>query len=48
VGDEGHIRDRIDAYKSAGVTYLSLTFPEGYDRASTVRLVEKLRAWADG
>ncbi len=47
VGDEGHIRDRIDAYKSAGVTYLSLTFPAGYDRDSTVRLVEKLRAWAD-
>jgi F420-dependent oxidoreductase-like protein len=42
VGDEGRVRDRIEAFRSAGVTRLSIT-PVGDD---PVGLVEKVRAWA--
>lgn len=42
-GDEGFIRDRIAAYRAAGVTRLSIT-PVGDE---PLRLVEKVRAWVD-
>jgi F420-dependent oxidoreductase-like protein len=43
VGDEGFVRDRIEAYKAAGVTRLSIN-PVGPD---PLGLVEKVRAWAE-
>lgn len=43
VGDEGRVRERIEAYKAAGVTRLSVT-PVGDE---PLRLIEKVRAWAD-
>ena len=43
VGDEGFVRDRIAAYKAAGVTRLSIN-PAG-DRP--LDLIEKVRAWAE-
>jgi hypothetical protein len=43
VGDEGFVRDRIAAYKDAGVTRLSVN-PVGDD---PMKLVEKIKAWAD-
>ena len=43
VGDEGYVRDRIAAYKAAGVTRLSVN-PIGDD---PMKLVEKVKAWAD-
>lgn len=43
VGDEGRVRDRIAAYKAAGVTRLTIN-PVGED---TLGLVEKVKAWAD-
>jgi F420-dependent oxidoreductase-like protein len=43
VGDEGFVRDRIQAYKAAGVTRLSVN-PVGDD---PLKLVEKVKAWAD-
>lgn len=43
VGDEGRVRERIDAFKAAGVTRLSIA-PVGEDR---VHMVEKIRAWTD-
>jgi F420-dependent oxidoreductase-like protein len=43
VGDEGYVRDRIQAYKAAGVTRLSVT-PVGDD---PLGLIEKVRAWAE-
>ena len=42
VGDEGFVRDRIAAYKAAGVTRLSIN-PAG-DRP--LDLIEKVKAWA--
>ncbi len=42
VGDEGRVRDRIEAYRAAGVTRLSIT-PVGDD---PLGVVEKVRAWA--
>lgn len=42
VGDEGRVRDRIEAYKSAGVTRLTV-LPAG---DNPLRLVEKVKAWA--
>ncbi|MBK9179157.1 MAG: LLM class F420-dependent oxidoreductase [Acidimicrobiales bacterium] len=42
VGDEGYVRERIEAYRAAGVTRLSIT-PIGEDREA---LVEKIKAWA--
>jgi F420-dependent oxidoreductase-like protein len=43
VGDEGWVRERIAAYKAAGVTRLSIS-PMGDDPLS---LIEKVRSWAD-
>jgi alkanesulfonate monooxygenase SsuD/methylene tetrahydromethanopterin reductase-like flavin-dependent oxidoreductase (luciferase family) len=43
VGDEGHVRDRIAAYRAAGVTRLSIN-PVGDD---PLALIEKVRAWVD-
>jgi F420-dependent oxidoreductase-like protein len=43
VGDEGQVRERIEAYKAAGVTRLSVN-PVGPD---PLALVEKVRTWAD-
>lgn len=41
VGDEGHVRERIEAYKAAGVTTLSVT-PAGPDKLG---LIEKIKGW---
>ncbi|MGK2929422.1 MAG: LLM class F420-dependent oxidoreductase [Acidimicrobiales bacterium] len=43
VGDEGWVKDRIEAYRAAGVTHLSIT-PIGDDPLGTI---EKVRAWAE-
>jgi F420-dependent oxidoreductase-like protein len=43
VGNEGHVRDRIEAYRAAGVTCLSIEIPGSVD--DPVALVEKLRSW---
>jgi F420-dependent oxidoreductase-like protein len=43
VGDEGYVRDRVQAYKAAGVTRLSVN-PVGDD---PLKLLEKVRAWAE-
>jgi len=43
VGDEGYVRERIQAYKDAGVTRLSVN-PVGED---PLTLLEKVRAWAE-
>jgi len=43
VGDEGYVRERIQAYKAAGVTRLSVN-PVGDD---PLTLIEKVKAWAD-
>jgi len=42
IGDEGFVRDRIEAYREAGVTRLSLQ-PMGGD---PLHLIEKVKAWA--
>ena len=42
VGDEGHVRERIEAYAAAGVSHLSIT-PIGDDPLGTI---EKVKAWA--
>ena len=41
VGDEGFVRERIEAYKAAGVTRLSVT-PMGDD---PLKLIEKVKSW---
>ena len=43
IGDEGFIRDRIQAYRAAGVTRLSVQ-PLGGD---PLGLIEKVKAWAE-
>jgi F420-dependent oxidoreductase-like protein len=43
VGDEGFVRERIEAYKAAGVTRLSVN-PIGDD---PLKLIEKVKAWSD-
>jgi F420-dependent oxidoreductase-like protein len=43
VGDEGRVRERIEAYKAAGVTRLTIN-PIGDD---PLGLIEKVKAWAD-
>jgi F420-dependent oxidoreductase-like protein len=43
VGDEGFVRDRIEAYRAAGVTRLTVN-PVGDD---PLKLIEKVKAWAD-
>ena len=41
VGDEGYVRERIEAYAAAGVTHLQVT-PMGGDRLG---LIEKVKGW---
>jgi F420-dependent oxidoreductase-like protein len=41
VGDEGFVRERIEAYKAAGVTRLTVT-PMGED---PLKLIEKVKSW---
>lgn len=43
VGDEGRVKDRIEAYKAAGVTHLSIT-PVG---DNPLEIIEKVKAWAE-
>jgi F420-dependent oxidoreductase-like protein len=43
VGDEGYVRDRIAAYKAAGVTRLSIN-PVG---DNPLELIDKVKAWAE-
>lgn len=43
VGDEGYVRDRIEAYKAAGVTCLNIEIPGAVD--DPVALIERLRSW---
>jgi F420-dependent oxidoreductase-like protein len=43
VGSEGQVRERLAAFKEAGVTTLNVT-PVGGDK---VKLIEQLRGWAD-
>ncbi|MFC8098535.1 LLM class F420-dependent oxidoreductase [Streptomyces sp. NPDC057363] len=40
-GPEGHVRDRVEAFREAGVTMLNVT-PVGPDPA---RLIERVRSW---
>lgn len=42
VGDEGFVRERVQAYQAAGVTHLTIN-PVGPD---PLRLIEKLKTWA--
>jgi F420-dependent oxidoreductase-like protein len=42
-GDEGRVRERIEAYKAAGVTRLSIS-PVGDD---PLALIEKVKSWAE-
>ncbi|MFC4561597.1 LLM class F420-dependent oxidoreductase [Nocardiopsis mangrovi] len=41
VGPESHVRERVEAFRAAGVTHLNVT-PVGAD---PVKLIEKLRGW---
>lgn len=41
VGDEGYVRERIEAYRAAGVTRLAIT-PSGSDKLA---LIEKIKGW---
>ena len=43
VGPEGYVKERIEAFKEAGVTVLNVV-PVDPD---PVALVEKIKAWAD-
>ena len=43
VGDEGWVKERIQAYKAAGVTHLSIT-PVG---DKPLEIIEKVKAWAE-
>jgi F420-dependent oxidoreductase-like protein len=42
VGDEGYVKERVEAYRAAGVTHLQVA-PVGPD---PVELIEKLKSWA--
>jgi len=46
IGPEGHVRDRIAAYREAGVTTLNVT-PLAPTHEARVRLIERIRALAD-
>jgi F420-dependent oxidoreductase-like protein len=46
VGDEGHVRNRIEAYRSAGVTCLNIDIPDSV--GDPAALVEALRSWTSG
>ena len=43
VGDEGWVKERIEAYKAAGVTHLQIT-PVG---EKPLEIIEKVKAWAE-
>ena len=43
IGDEGHVRERIQVFKDVGVTYLNIT-PHGPDPLETI---EKIKSWAE-
>ena len=43
VGDEGWVKERIEAYRDAGVTHLSIT-PIG---EKPLEIIEKVKAWAE-
>jgi F420-dependent oxidoreductase-like protein len=45
VGDEGYVRDRIEAYRLAGVTCLNIEIAD--DPEDAVTLIETLRGWID-
>jgi hypothetical protein len=42
-GEEGYIRERIQAFKDVGVTYLNVQ-PHGPDPLQTI---EKIKAWSE-
>lgn len=46
IGPEGHIRERLAAFKEAGVTTVTIT-PLAETRAERTRLVERARVLAD-
>ena len=41
IGDEGYVKERLEAYAAAGVTYLNVT-PVGSDPVGTVRKLREL------
>ena len=43
IGDEGHVRERIQVFKDVGVSYLNVQ-PHGPDPLATI---EKVKAWAE-
>jgi translation elongation factor EF-G len=43
IGDEGHVRERIQVFEDVGVTYLNVT-PHGPDPLETI---EKIKSWAE-
>jgi F420-dependent oxidoreductase-like protein len=43
IGDEGHVRERIQVFKDVGVTYLNIN-PHGPDPLGTI---EKIKAWSE-
>ena len=43
VGDEGRVKERVEAYRAAGVTHLSIT-PIG---ENPLEIIEKVKAWAE-
>jgi len=47
IGPESYVAERIAAYREAGVSTLLIT-PMAPDHAGRVRLIEKVRALADG
>jgi F420-dependent oxidoreductase-like protein len=47
VGPPGYVRERVGAYRAAGVTSLLVT-PDAADRAGQVTQIERLRAIVDG
>jgi hypothetical protein len=47
VGPPGQVRERVAAYRAAGVTSLLVTLDPA-DRADQVRQIERLRAIVDG
>ena len=44
-GDEAHVRERIEVYKSVGVTYLNIDIPA--DTENPLEVIEKVKAWAE-
>jgi F420-dependent oxidoreductase-like protein len=46
IGPEGHVRDRVAAYRKAGVTTLTVS-PLAADHAGRLRLLERLRTLLD-